>query len=198
VNALDRLIRKGSECGRNAAVMKRLRGRKRAATLTAAVVAFALGPWSQVAHAETGDLTCTGNFQFDFSPPLTPANTTADAAVGGGLVNCQSPNGKYPRLKSGVRTGDGTATRHFGDQCAPVMTIVEKAELIWNTGEKSKFDITVNTDPSAGRVTISARFTSGPLAGDTANAYPVVHPNADCAVVGLSQLTSEALQVFWE
>jgi hypothetical protein len=150
------------------------------------------------AHAETGDLSCTGNFQFDFTPPLTPTNTTADTTVGGGLVNCQSPNGKYTRLKSGVRTGTGTATRHFGDQCAPVMTITEQAVLTWNTGEKSEFDITVNTDPAAGRVTISARFTHGPLAGDTANAYPVVHPNADCATYGLSQLTSEALQVFWE
>ena len=74
------------------------------------------------------------------------------------------------------------------------MTIVEKAVLTWNTGEKSKFDITVNTDPAAGRVTISARFTSGPLEGDTANAYPIVHPNADCATIGLAQLTS----VFWE
>lgn len=150
------------------------------------------------ARAETGDLTCTGNFQFDFTPPLTPANTTADATVGGGLVNCQSPNGKYTRLKSGVRTGTGTATRHFGDQCAPVMTIVEQAVLTWNTGEKSKFDITVNTDPAAGRVTISALFTNGPLAGDTANAYPLVHPNTDCATLGLSQLTSELLQVTWE
>jgi hypothetical protein len=150
------------------------------------------------AQAETGDLTCTGNFQFDFTPPLTPTNTTADATVGGGLVNCQSPNGKYTRLKSGVRTGTGTATRHFGDQCAPVMTITEQAVLTWNTGEKSNFDITINTDPAAGRITISARFTQGPLAGDTANAYPVVHPNTDCATHGLSQLTSEALQVFWE
>lgn len=125
------------------------------------------------AQAETGGLTCTGNFQFDFTPPLTPANTTADATVGGGLVNCQSPNGKYTRLTSAVRTGTGTTTRHLGDQCAPVMTITEQAVLTWNTGEKSKFDI-------------------------TANAYPVVHPNADCAAHGLSQLTSEVLQVFWE
>lgn len=167
--------------------------------MLSAVVVLTLTRLSpQVAHAETGDLTCTGNFQFDFTPPLTATSTTAEAVVGGGLVNCQSPNGRYPRLKSGVRTGRGTATRHFGDQCAPVLTIVESAVLTWNTGEKSKFDITVNTDPSAGRMTISAKFTSGPLSGDTANAYPVVHPNADCATVGLAQLTSEALQVFWE
>lgn len=150
------------------------------------------------AHAAVGDLTCTGNFQFDFAPALTATTTEADATVGGGLVNCQSPNGSYTRLKSGVRTGDGTATRDTGENCLPVMTITEKAKLVWNTGEVSKFDITVNTDPAAGRITISARFTSGPLAGDTANAYPVVHPNADCETAGLTQLTSEALQVFWE
>jgi hypothetical protein len=174
------------------------RKRRRALTLAAVSVLARTALSPQVAQAETGDLTCTGNFQFDFSPPLTTTSTKADAAVGGGLVNCQSPNGKYTRLKSGVRTDTGTATRHFGDQCAPVLTIVEKAVLTWNTGEKSKFDITVNTDPSAGRMTISAVFTSGPLAGDTAHAYPVVHPNADCATAGLAQLTSEALQVFWE
>lgn len=38
----------------------------------------------------------------------------------------------------------------------------------------------------------------GPLVGDTANAYPVVHPDVDCATVGLPQLTTEVLQVFWE
>lgn len=150
------------------------------------------------AHAAPGDLTCTGNFQFDFSPPLTATSTTADATVGGGLVNCLSSNGQYTRLKSGVRTGTGTATRSTGENCLPVMTIVEEAVLTWNTGAKSKFDITVNTDPTAGRVTISAYFTKGPLAGDTANAYPVVHPNVDCATTGLTQLTSEVLQVFWE
>jgi hypothetical protein len=166
--------------------------------LITGLVLAAAGLVPAAAQADTGDLTCTGNFQFDFTPPLTSTSTTADATVGGGLVNCQSLNGNYSRLKSGVRTGTGTVTRHFGDQCTPVMTIVEKATLTWNTGEKSKFDITVNTDPSAGRVTISAVFTSGPLAGDTANAYPVVHPNADCATTGLSQLTSEVLQVFWE
>lgn len=153
-----------------------------------------------VARAATGDLTCTGNFQFNFDPPLTATNTTATADVGGGLVDCVSPNGRYTRLKSGVRTGVGTVSRPLGTApCAPVMTILECAVLTWNTGEKSKFRITVNTDPSSGRLTISAYFTSGPLVGDTANAYPIVlHTNADCAVNGLTQLTSDLLQVTWE
>src|SRR5947208_219521 len=101
------------------------------------------------AHAQQGDLTCTGNFQFNFDPPLTQTNTTATANVGGGLVDCTSPNGNYSRLKSGVRTGAGTATRPAGvESCSPVMTITEGAVLTWNTGEKSKFDITVNLDPN--------------------------------------------------
>jgi hypothetical protein len=54
------------------------------------------------------------------------------------------------------------------------MTIIEVAVLTWNTGEKSRFRITVNTDPTAGRLTVSAYFTSRPLAGDTANACPIV------------------------
>ncbi|MFC7613421.1 hypothetical protein ACFQV2_07185 [Actinokineospora soli] len=79
------------------------------------------------------------------------------------------------------------------------MTITEGAVLLWNTHEFSTFDITVNTDPTSGDITVSAYFTGGPLAGDTANAYPLVlHPNADCATRGLTALTSELLEVFWE
>jgi hypothetical protein len=145
------------------------------------------------AHAATGDLTCIGNFQFNFTPPLTATTTTAEADVGGGLVDCVSPNGRYSRLKSGVRTGTGTATRELEvAPCTPVMTITEGAVLTWNTGEKSRFRITVNTDPATGRLTITASVTSGPLAGDTANAYPIVlHTNPDCAVNRLTQLTSD-------
>ncbi|MGO1056356.1 hypothetical protein [Crossiella sp. CA198] len=151
------------------------------------------------ASAAVGDLTCTGNFQFDFDPPLTATNTTANAVVGGGLVNCLSLNGQYTRLKSGVRVGQGTVSRPLGLlPCVPVMTIRETAVLTWNTGEVSEFEITVNTDPLAGPITISALFTSGPLAGDTANAFPVVlNPNLDCATAGLTQLTSPLLQVIW-
>ncbi|WP_436499968.1 hypothetical protein [Actinokineospora sp. HUAS TT18] len=151
------------------------------------------------AQAAQGDLACTGNFQFNFSPALTATTTTATADVGGGLVDCFSANGTYSRLKSGVRTGVGTVSRPLGlAPCAPVMTITEGAVLTWNTGETSTFDITVNTDPTSGALTISAYFTSGPLAGDTANAYPIIlHPNLDCGLHGLTQLTSDLLEVFW-
>lgn len=177
--------------------------RRRTATTTLVALVTAMLVSSIIvpsAHAATGDLTCTGNFQFNFAPPLTATNSTADADVGGGLVDCVSPNGQYSRLKSGVRTGTGTATRELGlAPCAPVITITEGAVLTWNTGEKSRFRITVNTDPTAGRLTVSAYFTSGPLAGDTANAYPIVlHTNPDCALNGLTQLTSDLLQVIWE
>lgn len=172
---------------------------KRAASvLLALLVASVLSPTP--ALAETGDLTCTGNFQFEFDPPLTETTTTSTATVGGGLVNCESPNGNYTRLTSGVRVGEGTVSRPLGTApCAPVMTISEGARLFWNTDEVSKFDITVNSDPTSGEITISAYFTGGPLKGDTANAYPLLlHPNADCATGGLTSLTSELLQVFWE
>lgn len=174
------------------------RFRRSAAVVAAALLLFPLN--APTASAAVGDLACTGNFQFNFTPPLTEATTTANAEVSGGLVDCVSANGSYSRLKSGYRTGVGTVSRQLGTApCAPVMTITEGAVLIWNTGERSKFDITVNTDPSTGDLTISAYFTHGPLAGDTANAYPVVlHPNADCATNGLSSLTSDLLEVFWE
>ncbi|RZS41147.1 hypothetical protein EV193_103467 [Herbihabitans rhizosphaerae] len=174
---------------------------RRMAAILVSLATLALIPiTAPPALAEQGDLACTGNFQFNFTPPLTSTTTTADAEVRGGLVDCVSPNGNYTRLKSGVRTGFGTVNRPAGlESCSPVMTITEGAVLTWNTGEKSKFAITVNTDPSNGRITISAYFTSGPLAGDTANAFPIVlHTNGDCAVNGLSQLTSDLLEVFWE
>jgi hypothetical protein len=172
--------------------------RRAVAAVLAAAFLFSLNVTR--AGAEVGDLTCTGNFQFTFDPPLTATNTTADAGVGGGLVDCMSPNGNWTRLTWGVRTGTGTATRDLGAApCAPVMRISEGAVLTWNTGEKSKFEITINTDPTSGKLTISAYFTHGPLAGDIANAYPIVlHTNADCAANGLTQLTSDLLQVFWE
>jgi hypothetical protein len=172
----------------------------RCGATVALVAILVIFPITTTARAEPGDLTCTGNFQFNFDPPLTATHTTADADVGGGLVDCLSPNGNYSHLRSGVRTGTGTASRPFGTApCAPVMTITEGAVLTWNTGEKSRFEITVNTDPNSGTLTISAYFTHGPLAGDTAHAYPIVlHTNADCATNGLTQLTSDLLQVFWE
>lgn len=152
------------------------------------------------AQAAIGDLACTGNFEFTFDPPLTTTNTTADADVGGGLVDCLSLNGNYSRLQWGIRTGHGTAHRPLGlVPCAPVMTITEGAVLTWNTGEESTFEITINTNPLNGNVTISAYFTGGPLEGDTANAFPVVlHPNLDCATHGLTQLTSDFLAVIWQ
>jgi hypothetical protein len=164
------------------------------------LVATVLIPISATsADAATGDLACTGNFQFNFDPPLTATNTTSTANVGGGLVDCVSANGHYSRLKSGVRVGYGAVSRPIGVvPCAPVMTITEGAVLVWNTGEQSTFDITVNTDPTNGMITISAVFTSGPLAGDTANAFPIVlHTNVDCALHGLTSLTSDLLEVFW-
>jgi hypothetical protein len=165
-----------------------------------AVTALAGGLAASSGQAATGDLVCTVAGQIDFSPPLTATNTTADATVGGGLVDCVSPNGNYSRLTSGVRTGTGAVSRRLGTApCAPAMTIGEGAVLTWNTGEKSKFEITVNTDPTSGAITISAYFTHGPLAGDTANAYPIVlHTNVDCATNGLTQLTSDLLEVMWE
>jgi hypothetical protein len=152
------------------------------------------------ANAAVGDLTCTGNFHFTFSPALTATNTTATANVGGGLVDCFSPNGSHPELKWGVRVGEGTVTRPIGTiPCAPIMTITEGAVLYWNTGQTSTFDITVNTNPLNGAITVSAYFTSGPLAGDTANAFPIIlHPNLDCAINGMTALTSDLLQVFWD
>ena len=48
------------------------------------------------------------------------------------------------------------------------------------------------TREAGGAITLSATVNSGVLKGDTITAVPVVaHPNADCALAGLSSLTAE-------
>ncbi|KAA2254501.1 hypothetical protein F0L68_30445 [Solihabitans fulvus] len=178
--------------------------RSRRGTLVAlfAFVAAMLLPitTASTAQAATGDLTCNdGNFQFNFTPALDATHTTAKTDVEGGLVDCTSPNGTFSRLKSGVRVGKGDATKAASAPCAPLpqMVIHEDAVLFWNTGEVSKFHITVDT--TVNPPVFMAVFTDGPLTGDTANASPrEIHSNSDCATAGLQSLTSTSLSVSWQ
>jgi hypothetical protein len=95
-------------------------------------------------------------------------------------------------LSSATAKGTGEATSS-PIVCNLLLTIKGVGSLVWNTDEVSEFDYTVNTNPPNGPITLSAFITSGRLAGDTITAVPLsAHPNPDCALNGLSRLTSEA------
>ncbi|MGP3979810.1 hypothetical protein [Streptomyces sp. KR80] len=174
------------------------RGRKRQrAAVLVSVITLTAGLTAAPASAAPGDLTCTANFQHNFTPPLTATNTTAKDDATSGLVGCTSPNGNYPTLKSGLSPGTGTATALGGSPCSLLLRIELKSTIEWSPpgNPKSHLDVVIDTNPVDGTVAFTATVTAGPLKGDTATAVAEAHPNPDCAVNGLSSLTSEAAQV---
>jgi hypothetical protein len=161
-----------------------------AAMVPLTAVLTVTGP-APAADAAVGDLVCFVNFQLNFDPPLTASSTTADVEADAGFVGCESPNGNYPALASGTADASGEATSLGGVPCSLLLTATGSGRFIWNTGQVSRFDWTVNTNPLAGTVTLSAEVTSGPLDGDMATAVPVLaNANPDCALSGLSYLGS--------
>jgi hypothetical protein len=173
-------------------------GARRLGATAAILAAVVAGPLAaHPAHAAVGDLTCLANFQINFSSPLTATNTTADASINGGLTNCTSPNGKYPNLKSGNFTGKGTATSS-GGPCDLILTInLPKNTAVWSpTGEHSVAAGTVSTNPSSGTLGINAVVTNGALKGDSITGVGEANPNVDCAVNGLTSLSSVNQAIF--
>lgn len=155
-------------------------------------------PAAQADEEVLPDLACTVNFQLTFTPALTATNTTAAMVGQAGLVNCFSPSGAYPDIRSGTANGPGTVTSIGGVPCNLLLTANGTAKFVWNTGEVSDFNYVVNTNPLAGEVTLHAQVTSGPLAGTTATAVPVLaNPNPDCLFVGLTNLTSALSEVVY-
>jgi hypothetical protein len=154
------------------------------------------------ASAATGDLACFANFQFDFDPPLTADTTTSEATGTAALVNCTSANGNYSPLKSATfRPTEIKVTSQGGAPCNLLLTIQGSGALEWSPAgsPNSRLDFVVNTDPSAGSITLSAMIADGPMAGDTATAVPLMaHPNPDCATAGLSSLISELSTVTFD
>ena len=160
---------------------------------TLAISAALAGPFNNApAQAATADLTCTFAGRANFAPALTATNTKANASITFGLVNCLSPDGMHPDLKSAIFTGSGTATAAPGiNPCSLLLTIVATGPLIWSpTGEHSTFSGTFNTSLSAGPIAITAEVTKGVLAGDTGPIIALPLPNADCLVNGLTSLTA--------
>lgn len=144
-----------------------------------------------MAAAATGDLVCTTNAQLNFSPPLTPANTTAQVSATSGFVNCTSLNGAYTYLKSATAIASGTATSAGGlNPCSLLLSVdLPTARAHWSpNGQVSTLTVVVNTNPSAGAIALGGKVTGGPLKGDSLAAYGAAVPNADCALNGLSSL----------
>ncbi|HWD71359.1 MAG TPA: hypothetical protein VG779_02425 [Actinomycetota bacterium] len=158
------------------------------AIAAALAVPFNDGP----AQAATGDLACTFAAQVNFTPALTPTNTTAKASVTAGLINCISLNGMHSDLKSATWTVSGIATAAPApNPCSLLLTIAATGPFIWSpTGEQSPSTATLNTNLSAGPITIRVDATKGVLAGDTGTVVALPLPNVDCAVNGLTSLTA--------
>lgn len=178
---------------------RRPRRLTRTGMVVAAVMlaASTLASTAPPAHAEDPlpSLTCNINFQLNFSPPLTLTNTTADATVSAGFVNCISPNGEHDDLLSGAVTGSGTAESLAGVPCSLLLTVEGTADLTWNTGATSEIEFLANTNPLNGLVTLNGEVTGGELEGTTGLAVPVLaNPNLDC-LFGLTNLTSALTQV---
>ena len=163
----------------------------RAAALATVAAAGLLGP-AGPARALTVDMTCSAAFELDFTPPLTATQTTSTAVGRAGIVGCLPLTVRAAGLQSAAVTATGQVTSSGLAPCNLLLTITGTGRFLWNTGQQSHFVFTINTDPTAGTITLSATITSGRLAGDTITAVPVLaHPNVDCAVTGLTRLTSE-------
>lgn len=143
------------------------------------------------AQATVGDLTCNVNVQLNFSPPLTPTQTTSRAVAVANVVNCISPNGAYSYLKSGsVNDATATITSLGGAPCNLLLTITGRATIDWSpSGQHTTFDFTVNTNPTNGSITLMTTQTSGPLTGDISQTVGAANPNLDCAINGLTSLS---------
>lgn len=172
----------------------------RALSITAllALLSFVTLVSGPPARAAVGDLNCTVSLVFTFSPPLTLTRTTTSAQASAQVSACFSPNGLFSSLTSGTVLANATATSQGGTPCNLLLTITGTGAITWNTGQISDYSFTISTNPLQGTITVSATVTSGPLAGDAVTLLPVeVNPNLDCALNGLSSLTSVAAEAVY-
>ncbi|MFI7119137.1 hypothetical protein [Amycolatopsis sp. NPDC049868] len=158
-------------------------------TLSSALVAPA-------AHAAQGDLDCTGAFNIDITPPLTPQRLTSTAHATGLFANCLSLNGRYDNIQSGVIDAYATVSANGlpANICQLLLTFKSNNPAVntftWSPNAGiSHYTWRISTDPAQG-VVLQAHISSGTLAGDTGTAVPVLaDPNPDCALNGLKSLT---------
>ncbi|GGM33216.1 hypothetical protein GCM10012275_00860 [Longimycelium tulufanense] len=170
--------------------------------LFGALVGPVTAPGAASANA-VGDveLACTYNVQFNLAEPLTATKTETTWTGTGGGSNCMSPTGSYPNLRSSViAPWTGTASSVPGtNPCPAQVELVGEGTINWSPGEeKSRFEIRVDFVAEDGTLGVSGKTLTGPLRGTYITALPVVgHTNPDCAVTGLTSITSEVTEVLY-
>ncbi len=140
------------------------------------------------ASATLGDLTCAINGQLYASPALT-AGSTSSVTANASLVGCVSTTGQTMTSGTLVASGTVTAASLPINPCALLFSLPVTGTMTWNTGQQSTLAVTFSTNPLAGTVGAFGTVTSGPLAGDTLIALPVLAtPNLNCLTAGLTTL----------
>src|SRR5204862_245836 len=108
------------------------------------LVALAGPGAAQGARTLTVDLNCFASAQFNFTPPLD-FNAT-HASEQGLFSSCVSPNGRYPRIKSGVIFASNVLAS--GCWPAPFRLSGPNSKIFWSDGSSSTFSLAVSTDPT--------------------------------------------------
>ena len=138
------------------------------------------------ARTLTVDLHCFASAQFNFTPPLN-FNTT-HASEQGLLSSCASPNGQYPRIKSGVIFASDVLAS--GCWPAPFRLSGPNSTIVWSDGSSSTFALAISTDPTSGNLGLNGYVTDGPLVGGHAVAVPVaVAQRGVCLLGGVSSMS---------
>jgi hypothetical protein len=127
------------------------------------------GATASAKQVQSIDLICLISVQYDFTPALN--FNTVQASGSGLLSSCASPNGRYPRLKSGTvfNTNDVTAS---GCWPLPMRMTGGRSKIYWNDGTSSTFTVDLSSDPLAGGIRLNAFVIDGPLTGSHAAAIP--------------------------
>ncbi len=143
------------------------------------------------AHAQAGDLDCALNFQFDFTPGLSLGNPQGSPVITANFTSCLSADQQFSDLHAATvhATGVANVSGYPVNPCALLLKITGTGTFAWSNGQNSPFTWEVTTDPLKNLLTLHADITSGPMAGDTGTAVPIVPIiNADCPTAGLTTL----------
>jgi len=142
------------------------------------------------AHAATPDLTCTfGSAYLSLDSPLQ-AGQSAYFQGYANLTGCTSSDG-YSNLTQAPVAFSGIATAAPGtNPCALILDLKFTGGIYWPDGEITGLAGSLSTNPADPPLGLSLKPTSGPLAGDTAAALPVVVPNLNCLLAGLNSLSA--------
>lgn len=178
-----------------------LAARRTATALTVSCAVGLAGAASPAAakQVQSIDLVCLISVQYNFTPALS--FNTVKASGLGLLSDCASPNGRYPRLKSGTvfNTNDVMAT---GCWPLPMRMTGGRSKILWNDGTASTFTVDLSSDPTAGGIRLNAFVTDGPLSGSHAAALPtIVGQHGLCGLGGVrsASATFGAMPIYhWE